>query len=256
MRRNRSCGSQSRGPGRSFVGGDTSGQGGESPPAGRRRGYHHGNLREALIDAARRLLAEKGSSGFSLKDAAKAAGVSPAAPYRHFRDRAALIEAVSDRGYDLFSKRLQAAAAEGSDPADAFHRLGAAYLAFAAEEPGYYTAMFDAETAGIPDNDTGAGAFSILVDGLVKAYGEAAFNGADPRVVALNVWALSHGIATLAAAGRLPRGPGVPTPAEALSSGVEALVRGSTRGAGSGSTQGAGAAAGAGRVPDVPLTTA
>jgi len=199
------------------------------PWVARRRGYHHGNLREALIEAARQLLAEKGAAGFTLKDAAKLAGVSPAAPYRHFKDRAALIGAVSDRGFELFSERLKAAAEKGRDPAEAFGRLGEAYLAFAAEEPGYYEAMFDAEGLGAADHDAGAGAFSILVEGLTKAYGEGAFGGTDPRVVALNVWALSHGVATLAAAGRLPRGPGVPSPADVLATGVDALVRGAVR---------------------------
>ncbi len=194
-----------------------------------KRGYHHGNLSEALIEAAKGLLAEKGPAGFTLKDAAKAAGVSPAAPYRHFKDRAALIGAVSDRGYAQFSEWLREAASAGTDPADAFNRLGEAYLAFAADEPGYYTAMFDAEGVGKTDHDAGAGAFSILVEGLTKAYGAESFGGADPRLIGLQVWALSHGVATLAAAGRLPYGPGVPTAAEILSRGVDALVRGARR---------------------------
>ena len=84
----------------------------------------------SLIEAARQLLAEKGAAGFTLKDAAKLAGVSPAAPYRHFKDRAALIGAVSDRGFELFSERLKAAAEKGRYPAEAFGRLGEAYLAF------------------------------------------------------------------------------------------------------------------------------
>jgi AcrR family transcriptional regulator len=219
--------------GQSFVPPGGPPQGG--PPSGKgpwvraKRGYHHGNLSEALIEAARRLLAEKGPVGFTLKDAAKLAGVSPAAPYRHFKDRAALIGAVSDRGYDLFADRLRDAAAAGKDPADAFHRLGEAYLAFAADEPGFYAAMFDAEGVGKTDHDAGAGAFSILVEGLTKAYGMDAFGGADPRLIGLQVWALSHGVATLAAAGRLPVGPGVPTAAEILTSGVDALVRGAGR---------------------------
>lgn len=199
---------------------------GHGPWFARRRGYHHGNLAEALIEAARRLLAEKGPSGFTLKDAAKLAGVSPAAPYRHFRDRAALIGAVSDRGFELFAQRLKGATAGVADPGDALRRLGEAYLAFAAEEPGYYTAMFDAESAAKSDHDAGAGAFSILVDGLTRAYGPDAFGGGDPRMIALQVWALSHGVATLSAAGRLPRGPGVPAASQVLSAGVEALVRG------------------------------
>jgi len=218
--------------GHSFVppGGSSGGSSDCRGPWGRaKRGYHHGNLSEALIDAARQLLAEKGPAGFTLKDAARAAGVSAAAPYRHFKDRAALIGAVSDRGYTQFAERLEAAASAGKDPADAFHRLGEAYLSFAAEEPGYYAAMFDAEGVGQTDHDAGAGAFAILVDGLIKAYGPDSFGGADPRMIGLQVWALSHGVATLAAAGRLPVGQGVPTASEILSSGVDALVRGANR---------------------------
>lgn len=197
----------------------------------RRRGYHHGNLAEALVEAARQLLAEKGPDGFTLKDAAKLAGVSAAAPYRHFRDRAALIGAVSDRGFEHFSQRLEEAASGGKDPADALARIGGAYLSFAAAEPGYYTAMFSAglnagDTSEDITYDAGAGAFSILVEGLTKAYGADAFGGADPRLIALQVWALSHGVATLSVAGQLPRGPGVPGAADILTRGVEALVRG------------------------------
>lgn len=209
---------------------------GGSPWLSRRRGYHHGNLSEALIEAARRLIADHGPAGFTLKDAARLAGVSPAAPYRHFRDRAALIAAVSDRGFELFAERLRAAARAATDPAEAFSRLGEAYLAFAAEEPGYYAAMFDAGEAAHAENDAGAGAFRILVDGLVKAYGADAFGGTDPRLVALQVWALSHGVATLSAAGRMPHGPGVPTAAEVLSRGVDALVRGACGGTSPAST--------------------
>src|SRR3954471_18285755 len=110
-----------------------------------RRGYHHGNLREALIRAALELIAQKGPAGFTFADAARWAGVSPAAPYRHFRDRDELMSDVARRGFDLFAEALKRAWGEGRpDPATAFDRLGKAYLEFARNEPAYYAAMFEA----------------------------------------------------------------------------------------------------------------
>jgi AcrR family transcriptional regulator len=119
-------------------------QGGRSGP----RGYHHGNLKEALIRAALELIAEKGPAGFTFAEAARWAGVSPAAPYRHFRDRDELLADVARRGFDAFATVL-AAAWDGGRPDvfTAFDRVGKAYLHFAKTEPAYYSAMFE---AGIP----------------------------------------------------------------------------------------------------------
>ena len=109
------------------------------------RGYHHGNLKEALIRAALDLIAQKGPAGFTFAEAARWAGVSAAAPYRHFRDRDDLIAGVALKGFELFAAALEHAWAAGRpDPAAAFQRLGAAYLNFARREPAYYSAMFEA----------------------------------------------------------------------------------------------------------------
>src|SRR5262250_726098 len=114
-------------------------------PATGRRGYHHGNLREALIRAALDLIAKKGPAGFTFADAARSAGVSSAAPYRHFRDRDALIADVARRGFEQFATHLEAAWNDGRpEPFAAFENLGRAYLAFARDEPAYYSAMFEA----------------------------------------------------------------------------------------------------------------
>ena len=112
------------------------------------RGYHHGNLKEALVRAALDLIAEKGPAGFTFADAARWAGVSPAAPYRHFRDRDELMTDVARRGFEQFSAALAQAWDEGKpDLFSAFDRLGKAYLNFAKREPAYYSAMFE---AGVP----------------------------------------------------------------------------------------------------------
>src|SRR3984957_20188186 len=109
-----------------------------------RRGYHHGNLREALIDATLELIGAKGPAGFTIAEAARLAGVSPAAPYRHFRDADALLAEVGLRGYDRLPGRLREGLDGGRpDPVHAFEDLGRAYLTFARDEPAYYAAMFD-----------------------------------------------------------------------------------------------------------------
>src|SRR5271169_7238912 len=112
------------------------------------RGYHHGNLREALIRAALELIAKKGAAGFTFAEAARFAGVSPAAPYRHFRDREELLANVALRGFEQFEAALARAWDEGRpDPFAALHQLGKAYLEFARTQPAFYSAMFE---AGIP----------------------------------------------------------------------------------------------------------
>lgn len=113
-----------------------------------RRTYHHGNLKEVLLEAARKLIEEHGAFGFSLTEAARLAGVSPAAPYRHFRDRDALLAEVARSGFERFAARLDAAWNNGiPTPLSAFENLGRAYLAFAREDPASYAVMFE---TGVP----------------------------------------------------------------------------------------------------------
>lgn len=204
-----------------------------------RQGYHHGNLKEALIEAAQRFIAERGLGGFTLADAAKLVGVTPAALYRHFRGREALVAEVAFRGFDELAKRLGKALQSEGTPRERFTRMGEAYLAFAEQEPGFYTAMFSAKpqegegcgpwSKGASDKSKApATAFDYLVEALTKTYPEG-FQGVDARFIALAVWALSHGIATLDAAGQLPKGPGLPDKYELLRAGVLALVHGALK---------------------------
>jgi AcrR family transcriptional regulator len=208
---------------------------------GDRRGYHHGNLKEALVEAARRFIAERGLGGFTLADAAKLVGVTPAALYRHFSGRDALVAEVAGRGFDQLAERLAWALRGRGTPLERFTRMGEAYLAFAEDEPGFYAAMFsgqggEEEAKGpwgrVPasGDEEPASAFNLLVNGLMTAFPEG-FDGVDPRFIALQVWALSHGLATLSAAGQLPKGPGMPDKHELLRAGVVAIVHGAARGA-------------------------
>jgi AcrR family transcriptional regulator len=169
---------------------------------GQRRGYHHGNLREALVAAALELIAEKGPAGFTVAEAARLAGVSPAAPYRHFRDAEALLAEVALRGFERFAAALAAAWNDGRPtPGRAFEALGRAYLAFARDEPAYYAAMFETHIAleRYPDlqaaNDR---AFAILRDAAERLAADLPKERRPPSLMmALHVWALSHGIASL-----------------------------------------------------------
>ncbi len=188
----------------------------------KRRGYHHGNLKEALVAAARRLIAERGPAGFTLIEAARLAGVSAAAPYRHFADREALIAEVSRRGFTEFADRLEAASKEATTPVEAFVCSGEAYLAFARSEPGYYAAMFSGSPAGPPPD--GDRAFGGLEQSIARIAGQSGKRGDAVRAFAYQVWALAHGIATLAGAGRLPASE---PPEKLLRAGVEAMIKGS-----------------------------
>ncbi len=169
---------------------------------GSRRGYHHGNLREALIAAALDLISKKGPAGFTFADAARAAGVSPAAPYRHFRDRDALMADIARRGFDAFAEALLRAWDDGKPtPRSAFERVGRAYLGFAAKEPAQFSAMFE---SGVPLDDypevreAGDRAFNVLRQACEAVAATMPNEKRPPSLMmALHIWSLSHGIASL-----------------------------------------------------------
>ncbi len=117
-----------------------------------KRGYHHGNLRQALVEAALHLVEAKGPTGFTLSEAAKKAGVTPAAVYRHFDGREDLIAEAGRQGYVMFADLMQHAYEKYQPSAlAAFEATGRAYLAFARKHPGHYIAMFE---SGISVNRT------------------------------------------------------------------------------------------------------
>jgi AcrR family transcriptional regulator len=198
---------------------------------GGRRGYHHGNLREALINAALDLISQKGPAGFTFAEAARQAGVSAAAPYRHFRDRDALMADVAHKGFEHFALRLETAWDEGRpDPLTALERMGRAYLGFAREEPAYFSAMFE---SGVP-----VGEHRALLEASERAFG--ALRRACETVVAtiarpkrppalmmaLHIWSLSHGIASLFARGDAARRTLPMSPEELLEAAVLVYLQG------------------------------
>ncbi len=166
------------------------------------RGYHHGNLKEALLRAALELIAEKGPAGFTFAEAARWAGVSPAAPYRHFRDRDELMANVALRGFEQFEVALRRAWNSGRpDVLTALDRFGKAYLGFARAEPAYYSAMFEAgiPAAASPElRDAGDRAFAVLREAAEALCAQMPPKGRPPALmVALHLWAMAHGVASL-----------------------------------------------------------
>lgn len=186
-----------------------------------RERYHHGNLREALVQAALAMIAERGLAGFAVAELARMVGVSSGAPYRHFRDRNAVLAEVARRGFESLATDLAAAAAGWeADPVRALERASQAHLLFAGREAAVYAAMFE---TGFPVSEhpdllrARDGAFGVLRRVADMACGRSRLPGSPPPLmVALHVWAMTHGVAALFMgqnpANRLP----IPMPPEAL----------------------------------------
>ncbi|MFG1300658.1 TetR/AcrR family transcriptional regulator [Xanthobacter sp. V3C-3] len=184
---------------------------------GETRGYHHGNLREALMRAALDLIGEKGIAGVTFAEAARRAGVSAAAPYRHFRDRDEMLAAVAAVGFERLAQALEAAWQSGRPaPAVAYERVGRAYLDFARRNPAEYAAMFE---SGLPPEgheglkQAGDRAFGVLREAAEALVAQIPGPGRPPALmVALHTWSLAHGVASLfgradSARRKLPMGP-------------------------------------------------
>lgn len=174
-----------------------------------------------MIDAALDLISEKGPGGFTFADAARGAGVSPAAPYRHFRDRDALMADIARRGFERLSEDLAAAAKAGSDdPVARIERIGQAYIEFARREPALFSAMFESGLASSEEPAVRAAedrAFEVLLR-TCEALSASVQNGQRPpaMMMALHFFSLAHGIAALYARGDESRRSIPMSPAELL----------------------------------------
>lgn len=192
----------------------------------RRDGYHHGDLKRALTSAALSLVAEKGPKGFTLTEAARRAGVSAAAPYRHFADKAELLATVAEQGFRELHADLTAAADVAPEPKARVIELGRGYVRWAVTHPDHYQVMFGAETikAGHPTLAVAAEqAFGDLLDAITKCQEAGIVGGQDPREIAAPLWSLVHGVASLAIGGEL-RAVGIHQDPEAMVAGVVAQL--------------------------------
>lgn len=195
-----------------------------------KKGYHHGNLRQALIDAALELIEARGPMGFTLSEAAKQAGVTPAAVYRHFDGRETLIAEAAQQGYEIFADLMEYAYRSGQPSAlKAFEATGRAYLAFARKYPGHYIAMFE---SGISVNRTPALA---LVANRANGVLEKAATDLSEHIpedkrppasmFSAHIWAMSHGVVELFARNSPGRASPFP-PEDLLETGIGIYLRG------------------------------
>ncbi|TMB30329.1 MAG: TetR/AcrR family transcriptional regulator [Deltaproteobacteria bacterium] len=174
----------------------------------RRQRYHHGNLREALVEAALALVEERGSPEFTLREVARRVGVTHAAPQRHFEDRAALVAAVAEEGFHGLRAHVESVAglAKARDPAARLHALGVAYVQFAVRNPAHFRVMFTAELADKSRHPSLQAASRAMHDFLVQCIEDGQREGffveGDPLELAFAAWSLVHGLAVLLVDGR------------------------------------------------------
>lgn len=195
-----------------------------------KRGYHHGDLRRALIEAALALIEAKGPQGFTISEAAKEAGVTPAAVYRHFAGREDLIAEIARQGYEIFADLMEHAYAGGQPSAlAAFEATGRAYLAFARKFPGHYVAMFESGVGpnANPDLALAANRASRVLEKAAEKLSEHLPPGRRPpaTMFSAHVWALSHGVVELFARGAPGRKSPFP-PEDLLEAGIGIYLRG------------------------------
>ena len=175
-------------------------------PAEQDGGYHHGDLQEALIAATEAILADDGAEGFTLREAARRAGVSPAAPSHHFGNALGLLTEVAIRGYDELGAALKQAAAKKGSARQRLQAQGLAYVAFALKYPGRFNMMFSNKRLKADDERLRLAVkaahreFEILVEDMLRQEGDT-----DPkraRIVATLAWSTVHGYAKLALEGK------------------------------------------------------
>ena len=168
--------------------------------------YHHGDLKRALTDAALGLVQEKGPKGFTLREVARRAGVSAAAPYRHFADKEELLAAAATQGFVQLYETLSQTAAQHDDLTAQVIAMAGAYVRWAVAHPDYYQVMFGSELDKTDKPDlltAGLSTFATLLDVIVRCQDAGILPKGDPRDTAGPVWSLLHGIASLAIDGDL-----------------------------------------------------
>jgi AcrR family transcriptional regulator len=171
------------------------------------KSYHHGNLREALLESAIRLIAEVGPAAFTLREVARRAGVSHNAPYRHFHDKDDLLAAVATEGFNELTAAMTTAAAPVANPRDRLRQAGLAYVAFALRRPEHFTVMFEAPPSKhqpASAEEASKRAFATLLAFVQQCQETRQLPPGDPLHFALLAWTWVHGIAKLAITGRLP----------------------------------------------------
>ncbi len=178
------------------------------PRDNEQRSYHHGNLAEALVNSALEIIGSEGLGSLSLRALARHAGVSPAAPYRHFASRNALLEAIATQGFRIRSAHMRMAKeAAGSDPMARLLEVGVAFVLFAHEHASHYAVMTSAplieESQDSELANAAAESMGILLQAMRDGQEAGRIASGDLKVLAAAAWASVHGLASLIASGQL-----------------------------------------------------
>ena len=166
----------------------------------RRESYHHGDLREALIDAACGLIEEGGIEALSIRGAARQAGVSVAAPYRHFDSKEALVAAVGTEGFGRFAGEMRGAIEAIEDPFERLTAIGHVYVRFALRHPAFFQVMFSAQWGdrdAYPELRANSDRAFEVLHGIVEDCHRAVGSKLSPEVTAITAWSLVHGLSSL-----------------------------------------------------------
>jgi AcrR family transcriptional regulator len=168
------------------------------PAASEARPYHHGDLSRALVDAARRILETDGPAALSLRAVAREAGVSPAAPYHHFKDKNELLEAVAHEGWNALDAALTAAREKAADSNERMTGLGVAYVWFARDNPALYRVMYDRsrDKDSLPDQLKDDGAYCKVRNTIDERSG-GTVSPIDLELATIAAWCAGHGLAEM-----------------------------------------------------------
>ena len=174
-----------------------------------KQGYHHGDLRNALVSEGLKLLEQAGQPDFTLRDLARRVGVSAAAPYAHFADKGALLAAIATAGFIQLKEVLGVTLGGDSAPMDQFLHMGWAYVRFGIERPALYKLMFASEDLPAKRNEypeleaAADAAFALLTGMLDHLQRRGLVRAGDPEADGLSVWAHVHGLTSLIITGRV-----------------------------------------------------
>lgn len=184
----------------------------EAPPDTKVEGkggrYHHGDLRRALLDAALELVEQHGPSGITLREAARRAGVTHAAPYRHFADKEALLAALAEEGFDRLRAETERAM-DGTQGLQRVEQIGMAYIHFARQNPSQFRVMFGSEVGdkrrypSLLEADQAV--FDLLSQAILGAQQRGEMPSGNPAHMGLVSWSMLHGVASLIVDGQLER---------------------------------------------------
>jgi AcrR family transcriptional regulator len=165
------------------------------------------NLRRAILDASLELIDRRGLGALSVREVSRRLGVTHGAPYHHFKDRGAILAALTQEGFERLEQELRAAAGRSEDPRQRFEALGRAYVAFAVAQPSYFRLMFRPELAGKGKHASieraAQSAFGVLEEVVAECRAAGFGRGISAEALALTAWTASHGLAALCIDGQL-----------------------------------------------------